>query len=170
MSKEVETKAKKTEDVKVQDSDEAPIKDLVPAMDFQPPAVPADQAGDISRLVSDDLLMGIYNETLENLRSDREQVGDYLDTFADMVINDGDSTTSSKEAMVALAKLKMDSADKIIKIIDLMTRMKMKEKDTYKPYMNAHQTNNFNFGEGGGSKRALLERIEKEQAAKRGKK
>jgi hypothetical protein len=77
-----------------------------------------------------------------------------------MVINQGDSTTSSKEALVNLIKIRSDIPDKMTKVADLMTRVKLKERDTYKPYLSAHQTNNVVI-EGGGERRALLDAIKK---------
>jgi len=49
----------------------------------------------------------------------------------------------------------------MVKIADLMTRLKMKQPDTYKPYLNAHQTNNVVIGDTTGERRALLNHIKK---------
>jgi len=101
-------------------------------------------AGDISRsegaekelsIVSDEALLGVYGEIMDNLRSDREQVSDLVDTFSNMVLNDGDGSTSSKEALVNLVKTKMDASDKMTRIADLMTRIKLKQPDTFQPWM-----------------------------------
>jgi uncharacterized protein Yka (UPF0111/DUF47 family) len=84
-----------------------------------------------------------------------------------MVFNGGDSTTSSKEALINLIKVKSDTADKMSKIADLMTRIKLKERDTFPRYLAASQNNTINVGDG--AKRALLEAIDKAQKDKEDK-
>lgn len=138
---------------------------LIPKMNVSIPAE-RQQGGDISALVSDEQLMSIYAEIIDGLRKDKEEVDNYVATFADMVINEGDATTSSKETFVKLVELKTTNIpDKMIKVADLMTRLKMKEKDTFPKYLAAHQNNTINIGEGN-SKRALLEEIEKKKNKK----
>lgn len=98
-------------------------------------------------LISDEQYLGVLNEILLNIRDDRQQVSDYIDNIADMVINDGDSTTSSKEALVNLVKIKTDLQDKMLKAADLMTRLKLKNSYANSgAHMNAVQQNNFNMG------------------------
>jgi hypothetical protein len=64
-----------------------------------------------------------------------------------MVINDGDATTSTKEALVNLIKTKVDLQDKMLKAADLMTRLKLKNTYAYSgPHLNALQQNNINIG------------------------
>lgn len=95
-------------------------------------------------LISDEEYLGFLDEIMTNIRDDRKQVSDYLDNFADMVINSGDATTSSKEALVNLVKLKLDLQDKMLKTADLMTRVKLKNTYAYSgPHLNAMQQNNF---------------------------
>jgi len=119
------------------------------------------QSGDLN-LVSDDSLMNIYVEILGKLRSNLDQQEELLQNFAECVVNGGDSSTSSKEALVNLAKLKVDTADKMTKIADLMTRVKLKQPDTYKPYMNKGGSNTINiYDQSGVNKRALLDSIHK---------
>ena len=86
-----------------------------------------------------------------------------LTTFVDMVINDGDSTSASKEALVNLVKIKSDSADKMAKVAELMTRCKLKE--IFPKYLNAKQENTINIGDGT-TKRELLKQIEKARKKK----
>jgi hypothetical protein len=43
--------------------------------------------------------------------------------------------------------MKTDTADKIIKIADLMTRIKLKERNTFPKYLAPQVTNQYNFGE-----------------------
>ena len=114
-------------------------------------------------LIGDNELLDMYGEIMTNLRSDREEAGELADTFADMVVNDGDSSTSSKEALVNLVKAKIEASDKMTKIADLMTRIKLKQPDTYKPYMNKPgQGTTVNiYDQGGVNRRALMESIQK---------
>ena len=57
--------------------------------------VPVEGDKDMS-IVTDDALLGVYGEIMDNLRSDREQVSELVDTFSNMVFNDGDSSTHSR--------------------------------------------------------------------------
>ena len=110
-------------------------------------SVPDPAATDASHLISDDQYMGVLEEIMTGIREDRKQVSDYIDNFADMVINDGDATTSTKEALVNLVKVKTDIQDKMLKVADLMTRLKLKNTYAYSgPHLNAMQQNNYNIG------------------------
>ena len=125
----------------------------------------SDQKGDLvdqkyeeGDLVSDSMVLGVYAEIMNNVRKDREEIDEVLGKFADMVINEGDATTSSKEALVNLLKMKTDQSDKMTKIADLMTRVKLKEKDTSR-FVTKQDGTVINIGNTGTSKRALLEQI-----------
>jgi hypothetical protein len=117
-----------------------------------------------NNLITDEALLGIYGEVVENLRNDRKQLDEFIDNLAEGVINGGDSATSSKEALVNFVKIKVDTADKIAKIADLMTRFKMKQPDTYKPYLNkkgeGHTINIYD--QAGVNKRTFLDSLKKE--------
>jgi ABC-type transporter Mla subunit MlaD len=141
------------------------INQLVPQMNIALPAeIPADKE---PSLIEDEVLLGIYNEIIANLKDDRHQIDECFIQFKDMVLNGGDSSTSSKEALVNLLKIKTETTDKMSKIADLMTRIKLKSSDTYKPYLTAKQSNVTNINVSN-SKRQLLKSIE--QAAKQAKK
>lgn len=117
-------------------------------------------------IISDDNLLGIYDEIMTNLRSDRDQVSDLVNTFSNMVINDGDSSTSSKEALVNLIKTKIDATDKMSRIADLMTRIKLKQPDTFQPWMNKNKEsgNTINIYDASGvNRKSLMEKIQKEK-------
>jgi len=73
-------------------------------------------------------------------------------------MNEGDASSSSKEAIVNLLKINTDVNDKMSKIADLRTRMKLKEKDTFPRYLAASQQNNVVIE---GSKRDMLKTISK---------
>lgn len=114
------------------------IKDLVPKMNVNVPEITTDKE---TCLIEDQQLLNIYGEIVKNLQDDRQQANECFLEFKEMVINGGDASTSSKEAMVNLLKIKSDTADKMSKIADLMTRIKLKSPDTYKPYLSANQNN-----------------------------
>lgn len=120
-------------------------------------------------IVSDERLLNIYDEIMNNLRSDRNQVESLVDTFSNMVVNDGDSSTSSKEALVNLIKTKIDASDKMSKIADLMTRIKLKQPDTFPAYLNKNKesSNTINIYDSSGiNRKSLLEKIQKEKEQK----
>ena len=120
---------------------EEAVESLLPAMNV---ALPPSERPNENALISDDRYLGVLDEIMGNIKDDRKQVSDLLDTFADLVMNDGDATTSSKEALV---KCKVDLQDKMLKAADLMTRLKLKNTYAYSgPHLNAMQQNNFNIG------------------------
>ena len=121
-------------------------------------------------IVSDEALLGVYGEIMDNLRSDREQVSELVDTFSNMVLNDGDGSTSSKEALVNLVKTKMEASDKMTRIADLMTRIKLKQPDTFQPWMGKGKEKGGNtiniYDSSGINRKSLMEEIQKEKGKK----
>lgn len=109
-------------------------------------------------IIKDEELTGLYDEILDNCRKDREQFDEVIANFLEMVMNDGDASSASKEAIVNLLKSKSDISDKMSKIADLKTRIKLKDKDTFPRYL-AQQQNNKVVIEG--SKRDLLKSVNK---------
>jgi type I restriction-modification system DNA methylase subunit len=129
---------------KADDLSEEDMDGLFPPMNV---AGPSQQASDAALLIPDSQYLGLLDEISSNIREDRKQVSDYIDNMADMVINDGDTTTSTKEALVNLVKIKSDLQDKMLKVADLMTRLKLKNTYAYSgAHMNAMQQNNINIG------------------------
>ena len=127
----------------------------------------------VLNLVSDEALMGVYGEILTKLRDDRKQTSELVDTFSEMVINEGDSSTSSKEALVNLVKHKTDTVDKMAKIAELMTRVKLKQPyGEGKGYLNKGAGTSGNtiniYEQGGFNKKEFLDTLNK--AAKKEKK
>jgi len=119
----------------------------------QPPAPPPS-------IIEDAVLLDVYQEILQMCRDDRRECDQYITNFAELVINEGDSTTASKEALVNLVKIKSDIPDKMSKIAGEMTRLKLKETIPVK-VQNAKQENvTVNIGDTSGSRRALIELIE----------
>jgi hypothetical protein len=133
--------------------------EMMPSMNISVPA--SRQAGDISTLVDDDQLVGIYDEITNTLRQDREEIDELLNNFSNMVFNEGDASNASKEAVVSLMKLKTDTADKMSKVADLMTRLKMKERDTMAGWQKSqyNQTNHLTIQT---DKRDFIEKMQKE--------
>jgi hypothetical protein len=129
------------------------IDQLVPSMNVNDtPEAPEEQ------IVENEDLLGLYTEILENCRKDRENVDDILVNFVDMVMNEGDASSASKEAIVNLLKIKSDTSDKMSKVADLMTRIKLKERDTFPRYLAAQQNNKVVIE---GSKREMIKSINK---------
>jgi hypothetical protein len=110
-------------------------------------------------IVSDEQLLGIYDEILKNCRDDRRYIDEVLTNFIDMVMNDGDCTAATKEGIVNLMKIRSDTSDKMSKVADLMTRIKLKDKDTFPRYLAAHQHNQVTIES---SKRDLIRKIRHE--------
>lgn len=116
------------------------VEEIVPSMNLN---LPMEQ--EKPELIKDEQLIKIYDEVLDNLREDRKQASELLDTFSDMVINGGEASSATKEAVVNLMKAKMDTADKMSKIADLMTRIKLRDRDTMPKYLKAQQNNKINI-------------------------
>ena len=104
-------------------------------------------------LVEDEYLLDLYKEILEDIRVDRIEVDGLLANFTDMVFNGGDVSGSSKEAVVNLAKIKTDILDKKTKIADLLTSLKIKEKNSSKSSTN--QTNHIHITD----RRSIIEAV-----------
>ena len=120
------------------------VESLLPAMNV---SVPEAEKPNESALISDERYLSVLDEIVTNIRDDRRQLDEYIDTFANMVLNEGDATTSSKEAFINLVKTKVDMQDKMLKAADLMTRLKLKNTYAYSgPHLNAMQQNNINIG------------------------
>ena len=131
------------------------VEKLLPSMNLSAEMIPHEEKESI---IKDDSLLGLYGEILENCREDRSKADEILSNFLEMIINDGDASSASKEAIVNLLKIKSDTSDKMSKVADLMTRVKLKEKDTFPRYLAAQQNNKVVIE---GSKRDLLKSISK---------
>jgi hypothetical protein len=120
---------------------------------------------EILDLITDDALLSVYDEIMCNLRTDRTHVSELAEKFEDMVVNEGDSSTSSKEALVNLVKHKTETQDKMTKIAELMTRVKLKQPyGEAKGYLNKGQGNagprTINiYDQSGFNKKAMIEKV-----------
>ena len=125
-----------------------------------PPVVVA-SADNLDSPVTDSDLHGIYTEILDDIRSDRNEINSLFNSFVEMVLNEGDSSSASKEAVVNLIKVKSDLADKKTKIADLMTTLRLKDKAISK--VTANQTNHIHITD----KRNLIESLTKYKKEKK---
>lgn len=139
------------------------VDELIPQLNVNLPS--KDSSEENSSLIQDAELLNVYSEALNKIRDDRFEIDQILSNMVEMVINGGDSSTSSKEAMVNLLKLKSDTVDKMAKIAELMTRVKLKEKDTFPRYLAAHQNNTINIGKNQ-SRKALIQEINRAKKEK----
>jgi hypothetical protein len=131
--------------------DNEELEKVIPSMNVTVPAVQEQES-----IIGDAMLLGIYSEILDTIRQDRVEVADILNNFCEMVMNQGDSSSASKEAIVNLVRTKLDAADKMAKVADLMTRVKLKEKDTFPKYLNQTQENTIHIGQ---DRKELLKRL-----------
>lgn len=108
-------------------------------------------------IITDEQMIGLYGEILGLIREDRKEVGEILTNFLNMVLNEGDASTSSKEALVNLLKIKSETTNNMSKVMDLLVRIKMKDRTL--PPISVNQTNQI---EDGNQRRKLLKAIQKE--------
>jgi hypothetical protein len=108
-------------------------------------------------LVNDEFLMSLYVELLTEIKNDRIEVDNLLQNFTDMVFNGGDVSSSSKESVVNLAKIKSDILDKKTKVADLLTSLKIKQKNQLKGSTNGSTPININ-------RRSIIEALQEEKS------
>lgn len=145
------------ENISVHPVEELPdidINHLIPKMEGPTELVDQEKES----IVSDKQILDLYSEILDNCRQDRVHADDILSNFVEMVMNEGEASSASKEAIVNLLKIKSETADKMTKVADLMTRIKLKERDTFPRYL-AQQQNNKVIIES--SKREMIKSISK---------
>jgi len=138
------------------------LEHLIPQMNVN---VPATQQEEEKALIPDEVWLGWCNEVMNNLRQERQEVDEVKQSLVEMVINEGDSTSASKEAMTKMFEIKAGISEKMTKVLDLATRVKLKERDTFPRYLAAHQNNTINLGDSA-AKRELIKQINKIQKKK----
>lgn len=89
-------------------------------------------------IIQDEQLLGVYGEMLDLVREDRQKADELMKEFLNLMINDGDGSSSTKEAVVQLLKVKIDAVNNMGKVADLMTRIKLREKDTMPDYLKVN--------------------------------
>jgi hypothetical protein len=130
---------------------------------LEPKLVNQTENNELSEIVTDGDLVNMYDDIVNMVKKDREEVDEVLGNFINMVMNEGDGSSASKEAIVALLKMKMDGADKLSKVADLKTRVKLKERSTFPPYLAQHNT--YNLGDKL-DKRGMIEQLNKAKGKK----
>ena len=99
-------------------------------------------------LISDDSILSYYEEAMGCIKADRTEANERYLEFAEMVLNEGDPSSASKEALVNLLKLKSEGVNQMIKILDLWTRMKLKERATSSQIHSYQQNNKYELNTG----------------------
>ncbi len=156
------------------DDIERMIADVVEAEDLPEPPTMTVPTGAMApvpsssqALFADDEIVGMCAEAMTNMRNDRKQLDSLIANLVEMVFNEGDSTTSSKEALVSLMTAKTNMSDKMMSIAELMAKFKLKEMGNAPKSVTASQENHYHFG---GSRRSFLEQIERQVQKKKQKK
>lgn len=155
MSEEQNTKEKATDVMQVL---EDATGNQLPQLNVSMPLAPKKDEEVV--LVKNETMINLYNEILEHCREDRKDADGAFKTFLEMVVNDGDATSSSKEAMVQLLRVRVEATDKMTKVMDLLMRYVLKDRDTFPKYLNANQENNITI-KTKSTKRNFLEKLEK---------
>lgn len=119
---------------------------------------------DENPVVTNGEMIVLYKKILSFVEDDRKDSDEVFRTFLDMAVNDGDASAPTKEAMVQLLKIRTDSTDKMTKIMDLLMRYVLKERDTFPKFLAQSQENHIIFK--GGGKRSFLEKLEQSKARK----
>ena len=96
-------------------------------------------------------LVMIYHEVMQDIREDRKEIDNSYNNFCNMVFNESDATSASKEALVNLLKLKSDTTDKKTRVLEVLARLLLKDQPKT---VTATQNNEFKFD------RKLLEAIQ----------
>lgn len=131
--------------------------DGLPVMEINVPAAIKPEGQ--KEIVSHEQMTELYSEILTLMRDERGQINEMIDNFANMVFNEGDASSASKEALVSLVKNKTDVTKNMTHVMDLLMRALLKDRDTFKPYLNATQHNEIKVT--GSAKRQLLEKLAK---------
>ncbi len=103
-------------------------------------------------LVKDEQVTGLVDGILRDIDIEGVRIDSTFDNFYELVINGGDASSSSKEALVNLLKLKSDLSDKKIKVLSELVRIKL--KDSAPRYIAVNQKNTINQVD---TKKKLLE-------------
>lgn len=94
-------------------------------------------------LIPDQKILDYYDEAIQCIKDDRAEAEDKYFAMAEMVINGGDPSGATKEAMVNLLKLRNEGVNQMIKVLDLWTRLKMKDRITSSQQYLYQQNNKY---------------------------
>lgn len=72
-------------------------------------------------------LSDMYHEIMSDISRNESQIDNVLNNFIDMVMNGGDSSSTTKESVVNLLKNKSDLSDKKIKMMEMMMKVYLRD-------------------------------------------
>ena len=99
-----------------------------------------------SELIKAEQIVGMCQQIAADIESEKNEITDTFNNFAEMVFNAGDATSASKEALVNLLKLRSDMVDKKARLAEMMLKVFM--KDGVKN-VTAHQHNDIHITDKG---------------------
>lgn len=102
--------------------------DITKKPDVVSPTMSISIATDKPEIVQPDQLISCWHEVMNDIREDRDEVKEVINNFRDMVMNEGDATAASKEALVNLLRMKSEIADKKTRVLDLLLRAFLKDR------------------------------------------
>jgi|SRR5581483_2081030 len=106
-----------------------------------------------NELVQAEQIVSLYQSILGELETEKEEINDVFNDFCELVFNGGDSTSSSKEAVVNLLTLRSNLIDKKTKIFELFLKTYQKDGPKVNQYNDIHITD----------KRKLFAQLDQEQ-------
>ncbi len=133
---------------------------VLPEMNVHAPVAPPIIEQEQLETAKAENLVKMNVDIMEDIKKSEIQIDDVLSNFINMVMNEGDASSSTKEALVNLLKAKTDLVDKKIKMVDLNMRAYLKETNTFPKYLNATQNNKITYQT---DMRSLLKSVKEEQ-------
>jgi hypothetical protein len=80
-----------------------------------------------TEIIKPEEIISMYQEIMDDIKDDRDEVDKAYRNFTEMVFNEGDTNTASKEALVNLLTLKVSTSDKKTRVMELLLRALLKE-------------------------------------------
>lgn len=117
-------------------------------------------------LVAPEKLLNYFDTIFADIEESSKITKEVLDNFMEMIMNKGDASSSSKEALVNLLRLYSETSDKKTKVVDLMMRAYLKESNTFPKYLAAHQHNEFKISSDTSEQRKIIKSIQAEKDQK----
>lgn len=159
------TKSKEIDQVEL----EPEVEDVLRPSELPLPSMSANiqpAAKEETPVVTNVDMIDIYKKIFAFCEEDRGEANDLFQCLKDMVINDGDAAPATKEAMIQALRIRCETSDKMTKVMDLLMRYVLKDRDTFPRYLAQNQENKIIFK--GDSKRSFLEKLEKQKSRKLG--
>ncbi len=114
----------------------------------------------VPEIANSDQIISTCKEIIDDISKDREEIDQTYSYFLDLITNGGDATTSSKEAVVQLLKLKSDQSDKKMRITELLVSAFLKQKYAPPRVFSAYQHNEINVEDNSNKKGKLLRSLQ----------